>query len=307
MAPTFYRISGLLDIEYIAQKTVVIIGTGSLGSAVARVMAYPWKLLVLIDPDKLGPENIERHQLGYTSVGRYKAPAMRRQLIRDRGLDGDRIVAHRTTAEQVLERYGDADLVIETTGNLPLRSLINDWCYENNVPVIFAGVYPKGTGGEIVVLGDPTYSCWDCYDYDTGGFDEEDDTLNYGVGPVLPNPDTGEPEAVPYLIGPVNSIAADVQDYALDILTGVEVSNQWYVRAIKPNDLYQIPSRDVAQHAIDWQETERAMGMIPGTAVSGDEQAGFTLQGSRAIIRGNIQPSGGCRHHFSFAHYGHSA
>ncbi|MCK1350445.1 ThiF family adenylyltransferase [Bradyrhizobium sp. CW7] len=56
---------------------VVVVGCGALGSGVARMLAQAGvEHLSLVDPEKLGWENIRRHELGGRAVGHAKAEAL---------------------------------------------------------------------------------------------------------------------------------------------------------------------------------------------------------------------------------------
>ena len=62
-------------------KTVAILGCGSLGSTVARQLLQSGVgKLILIDPDTLGWQNIGRHELGAQSVDQNKATALGEHL-----------------------------------------------------------------------------------------------------------------------------------------------------------------------------------------------------------------------------------
>lgn len=65
-------------------KTVVILGCGSLGAAIARLLAQSGiGNFVLIDPDELTTSNVSRHILGMPYVGKYKAQAVEAMLQKD--------------------------------------------------------------------------------------------------------------------------------------------------------------------------------------------------------------------------------
>src|SRR5690606_1733286 len=69
----------------LANKHVVLVGAGSLGSQVAMQLARAGVgRLTLIDPDILNAENLGRHVLGIDDLGRYKVDAMRDRLASGR-------------------------------------------------------------------------------------------------------------------------------------------------------------------------------------------------------------------------------
>lgn len=63
--------------EDLSSKKAVLIGCGSLGSGVAKLLLQTGVgEIVLVDPETIGWENIERHELGASSVGHNKAEAL---------------------------------------------------------------------------------------------------------------------------------------------------------------------------------------------------------------------------------------
>jgi hypothetical protein len=290
------RITGLLDIERIQQQILVIVGLGSLGSHVLSLLAYPWRQLVLIDPDKLTEANIERHILGYNNLGQYKTTGLRRWLIQNRGLSANNITIHRTTMDRVIDDYRHANLVIETTGMPSVRNLLNAWCVQRHIPALYGGIYLRGTGGDVIAIAKPEESCLECYD---GAQPPEEPGIldNYGLPPANLNQETGELTEMPYLSGPVAAIAADIQDLALDVLAGVDTPNQCLIHVHRWEPLLNLPI-DSVNPVQDWISQQLKLGMIPNLQLFKND-AGFTLQGARAKIALNIQPSGGCAFHFS--------
>ena len=295
----FYRTEGLLPLDHIATQRVVMVGGGSLGSHSLMHLAFPWEQLVIIDPDILEDANVERHLLGYDSVGKYKVTGLKRWLTRQRRLDSSRITTHRTTVNKVLGRYSDVDLIIETTGIPSVRQLVNAWCVQQGIPAIYAGVYPRGTGGEVTTISDPSLSCLACYD----DFDAVDEAPrgSYDVREPKVDPNTGEVKEAPYLSGPVAATAADVQDYALDILTGVELPNQCLIHTHKGDEICYITNQDVANSFQAIIDFESSVGFIPNRSIEVDTSEQLTLRGTRDKVPRIIQPSGWCPFHFSAA------
>lgn len=79
--PDRMQARGRLASDLRSQKCAII-GCGALGSAIADLLVRGGvSRLVLIDPDRLGLENLVRHRLYGDDVGRLKAPALREKLI----------------------------------------------------------------------------------------------------------------------------------------------------------------------------------------------------------------------------------
>lgn len=77
----FSRNSGILETSYLANKRVVILGCGSVGSLVALELARSGVAnFLLVDPDIVEYHNICRHQCGLTDVGDLKVNALEKRL-----------------------------------------------------------------------------------------------------------------------------------------------------------------------------------------------------------------------------------
>lgn len=76
------RNTGLLESDAMLDKTVVLVGVGSVGSYYAMQMARSGVgHFVLIDTDVLEIHNICRHQCGFDDLGRYKVDAVRDKVL----------------------------------------------------------------------------------------------------------------------------------------------------------------------------------------------------------------------------------
>jgi hypothetical protein len=115
------------DKDAIARSRVLLVGTGTLGGAVAVNLARAGiGRLTLVDPETLADVNLGRHVLGVESLGRYKAAALRARLRRD--LPGVDVVAYATSIEHLLDNeqalLNDHDLVLVTTADWGSESLL---------------------------------------------------------------------------------------------------------------------------------------------------------------------------------------
>ena len=77
----FSRNKGILETDRMAQKRVVILGCGSVGSLVAMELARAGvSYFLLCDADIVEYHNVCRHQCGITDVGDLKVNALSRKL-----------------------------------------------------------------------------------------------------------------------------------------------------------------------------------------------------------------------------------
>lgn len=227
-----FRVSGVLDLDVIRARKLLFLGLGSLGSLTAGNLPYEWRETVLIDPETLEENNIERHLLGRAELGQPKAEGVRRWFI-DRGIDPRTIVSHVGNAQDFLDLHTDADLLIVGVDNRRARDDVNAWAVEYNIPAIYGGIYPRGTGGDVMVISRPREVCGLCAEFRMGNLEYKGKpTDDYGVNIAELLDTRGDLKAVPALRWAISSIAADMADIALDILMkGGEVKPHILVHA----------------------------------------------------------------------------
>ncbi|MBV1825832.1 ThiF family adenylyltransferase [Komagataeibacter oboediens] len=114
----------------LAAKRVAIIGCGSLGSGVAKLMLQSGVgSLTLIDPDYLDWVNLGRHELGADDVGRNKATALANRF-RTAYPHVRELSAEPVSWQDVLRRNPEAlrnfDLVLSLMGDWNAESALND-------------------------------------------------------------------------------------------------------------------------------------------------------------------------------------
>ena len=112
-------------------KSVLVVGCGSLGASVARLLAQAGVgRFVLIDSDDLASHNTSRHVLGNAFVGRNKADSLATMLRADfphmRDVEVVKERFERLTVKQ-LEVIGSVDLVLSAGVTLPGDNRIDVW------------------------------------------------------------------------------------------------------------------------------------------------------------------------------------
>lgn len=205
-------------------QKITFIGCGSLGAPVASLMARSGVgRMTLVDPETLSWANVGRHVLGAADVGHSKAASLSRLLRSD--------MPHMLSVESVpfrlervlRERPGlleDSDLVIATTGDWSVESLLNDWHLSNGrpIPIIYGWAEAHACAGHALAIT-AEGGCLQC------GFDSTGRHLSPVT--IWPQGSTEQREpgcgAVFQPYGPVSmsNIAARVADLALDCLAGV--------------------------------------------------------------------------------------
>jgi molybdopterin/thiamine biosynthesis adenylyltransferase len=162
----FERTAGLVDVDGLAGRRVVVVGLGSGGSTVALELAKASvSSLTLIDPDRIEEPNLIRHECDDRYVGWNKAEAVA-DLIAHRNPDAgvDAIAANALSLGPRLEALVEtAALVVPATDAEAPKHLLNRLCVAAGVPAVFAGVYERGVGGEIIRCeGGPDDACYAC-------------------------------------------------------------------------------------------------------------------------------------------------
>lgn len=78
----FSRNTGILESDVMAEKRVIVLGCGSVGSLVALELARAGiKHFILVDADVLEYHNVCRHQCGIEDVGDLKVDALKRKIL----------------------------------------------------------------------------------------------------------------------------------------------------------------------------------------------------------------------------------
>jgi molybdopterin/thiamine biosynthesis adenylyltransferase len=182
------RARGLVDIEALAGAHVVVAGLGSGGSTVALELAKAGVgRFTLIDPDTVEAANLIRHECDDRYLGWPKAEAVG-ELIRHRNPHAQAVVVTESIldlGDALEEAVADASLVAACTDVEPPKHLLNRLCVLAGVPAVYAGVYERGVGGEVVRCGGgPDEACYACITSvlkQTAVLPDGDDQLDYGM------------------------------------------------------------------------------------------------------------------------------
>ncbi|MFA6461523.1 MAG: HesA/MoeB/ThiF family protein [Candidatus Woesearchaeota archaeon] len=145
---------------FLKNKKVMIVGCGGLGSAAAELLLRSGvENLTLIDEDKIELTNLAR-QLLYEQkdIGKYKAKVAKEKLLKinSKAKIKDKILFLDQHNLSLLK----SDLILDCTDNLETRFWINDYCYKNNLPWIYASAI-RWEG--YVMLIQPKSPCLSCF------------------------------------------------------------------------------------------------------------------------------------------------
>jgi molybdopterin/thiamine biosynthesis adenylyltransferase len=164
------RVPGLSPL---ADKMVVFVGCGSLGSKIASSLAATGlSQFGLVDFDHLEPDNAIRHECGVSFFGVPKIVGLRQRLLElnpnveqnvttlNMGIGGSNEAAFESELQQLLAR---GSLVVDTAGDHQVSRFLNDICGELKVPQVYASVTNGAWGGEIVRVIPGHTACWMCW------------------------------------------------------------------------------------------------------------------------------------------------
>ena len=163
-----YRRNMLLDgvgiegQEKLLQASVLVAGSGGLGSPVAYYLAAAGiGHIGLLDGDTVDLSNLQRQILHFTpDLGRPKVESAREKIA---ALNPDikiSVIDQWMNEKNFREIISKFDLVVDGTDNFEVRFLINQACVEQRKPYIFGGVL--GYSGQVMTIMPGQGPCLSC-------------------------------------------------------------------------------------------------------------------------------------------------
>lgn len=142
------------------ERTVIVIGCGSVGSSVAARLARAGiGRLRLYDHEALTWPNVGRHELGAGSIGKNKAEGLGSRLSADfphLDIGGEEIGALSLT-KSYPDRLRASDLVISATGSWQAEGELNRWHVAEGkpVPFLYGWTESHASAGHAVIITGP--------------------------------------------------------------------------------------------------------------------------------------------------------
>lgn len=159
------RHRALFDPTVVESKRVLLVGCGSVGSFAATLLARAGiRRFVLVDPDTVEVTNLSRCAYGEADMGQLKVDALARALRAIRApLEIDTHAAELGALDdrELLSLLRNVDLVFASTDHPPTQARLGVLSY-HVVPAVFAGVYAKGVGGEVLWTRPEETPCYAC-------------------------------------------------------------------------------------------------------------------------------------------------
>ncbi len=151
----------------LTEKKVLLIGCGAIGGHLAHELVRAGiQHLTLVDKDTLSIENMHRHALGMSGVGKSKSLALREEL------QHKYLYAEITAVTKSIEQALDAqevnpeafDLIIAATGMATLERYLNERlrALPSTPPVIYTWLEPYGIGGHALLTWPNQAGCLEC-------------------------------------------------------------------------------------------------------------------------------------------------
>jgi len=163
----FLRNTGLLESSKMKEKTVLIVGCGSVGGTLALQLARSGVgHFVLVDTDTIEIHNICRHQCNLTDIGRFKTFALRDRII---AINPSAIIKcfnniiQNVTSNDLDNLLNDQSVIVGCGDNRLSDAYSCEEAYIRNIPFISIGFWTNAFVCEIVTCipqrGDTCYRC----------------------------------------------------------------------------------------------------------------------------------------------------
>ena len=152
--------------ELLSSKHLLIVGVGSVGSAIALMAARAGiGKFTLIDPGVLTPENVRGHFCDLSQIGRSKAYAISELIrrINPQAMVSAYAEDFRKMDRQVMaSAFEDDVLIVAATDSFECQSLVNQLSLEEGIPAIYIGCLGQATMGEILYVVPGRTACFEC-------------------------------------------------------------------------------------------------------------------------------------------------
>jgi molybdopterin/thiamine biosynthesis adenylyltransferase len=262
------RLIGSDNLGLLKQKRVGIVGLGSGGGFVALSLAMSGVgKFVLVDDDLLEANNIVRHVADSRYIGQPKAKAVA-ELIRHRNPQAEIEIRH-GRIEEHLDALDNLDILVSGVDGEGPKYTLNEACLKRNLTAVYAGVFERGEGGDVVVIrpyNGPCYACWAAELREGLAVSDKDSAQELDYGMIGPE---GTLEAEPGLWLHVTRIASAQADQVLnELLAGTSVHKTMPAdTVIMANSALEIMTGEVSQpYTAVWVNIERD----PNCLVCGD-------------------------------------
>lgn len=160
----YSRSKGILEVDILSNKRVMIIGLGSFGSQIAIELAKAGVgEFALFDFDRVELHNIARHTCTIKDLGRLKTNAIKDAVIgKNKLAKVDLFPINITDHKELMdEQVSKADLIICATDNNASRFYLTQCLLKYNKVALFGRAVTRAEGGDVFRHrpGGPCYNC----------------------------------------------------------------------------------------------------------------------------------------------------
>lgn len=155
------RIFGTEGQRRLEKASILIVGVGGLGSAVATYLAMAGVgSLVLVDKDVVEESNLNRQSLHWSKdVGQLKVLSAEEKLRRINPNTTIETYPKKITEENVKDFVVRVDVVLDCLDNFETRFILNNACVKEKIPLVHAAV--ESMEGRLMVVEEkPCLKCF---------------------------------------------------------------------------------------------------------------------------------------------------
>ena len=241
-------------LEALSQKTVGIVGCGSVGSKVAmHLIRSGVRVFLLIDDDVFFEGNLVRHTLLTSDIGFHKTTALHRKMLlvnpnanintRQIRLGGQESSASTVSA---IEQLSTCDLIVDATANPNAFTFCASISKRGNIPIVWGSVIAGGFGGVIARAvpnrdPEPLEAKQQVEGWRQARRNEDQASTSDGEAYIARSAD-GQTEIASD--ADVSIIASHLAHFAIDTLVNAEHSdyqNSAYAIGMSKNDIFSAP------------------------------------------------------------------
>lgn len=146
-------------------QNIAIVGLGSVGSRIAEYLTLSGiDKMTLIDNDIMSSDNIGRHVLGMSDIGKFKVNALA-ALLNNRMPEINIKPISQSVENWIFKGFAkDFDCIVLATGDSPLEREVcrKAWREQWDCDLISVFVEPVGLGGHAILMKPDTNGCIDC-------------------------------------------------------------------------------------------------------------------------------------------------
>jgi adenylyltransferase/sulfurtransferase len=163
-----YMLWGDKTQELLAQKSIVIVGAGGLGSSLALALSGSGvKKIDIIDFDRVEVHNIHRQVLfDIEDCNEYKAKIVSQKILyRNPFLESNYYI--KSFEDFIEQEPFDYDIILDATDNLEVRFTINQFAKKHNIPWVYGSV--EEFNGQVALFKEADFSLFASKELETKG------------------------------------------------------------------------------------------------------------------------------------------